>query len=76
MTRILFALLGAVALAAIATSGPAHAIKYYTGKNGNKITCTQQDCIDHCKNTGGRPAACPNACFRLINDRKASGECK
>lgn len=76
MTRILFALLGAVVLAAFATSGPAQAIKYYPGKNGTTITCTIDDCKEHCVKNGGRPAGCPPVCQRLINDRKASGECK
>lgn len=58
MTRILFALLGFVALAAVATSGPAHAIKFYTGKNGNKITCTFVDCVAYCRQTGGTAAGC------------------
>lgn len=75
-TRILFALLGAAVLAAVATSGPAHAIKFFKGKNGQTITCTFQDCVAYCRQTGGTAAGCPQACTRLINDRKASGECK
>jgi len=76
MTRILFALLGAALLAAVVTSGPAHAIKFFKGKNGQTITCTFQDCVDYCKQVGGRPAGCPGFCTKTINDRKASGECK
>lgn len=76
MTRTLFAVLAAVVLAAVATSGPAQAIKYYPGKNGTRITCTWDDCNEHCVKTGGKVRSCPAACTKLVNDRKASGECK
>jgi hypothetical protein len=76
MTRILFALLGATFLAAVATPEPAFAVKFFTGKNGAKITCTFEDCQETCIKAGGRVRLCPQYCTKTLNERKASGECK
>ena len=76
MTRLLLALVAAAALAAIATSGPAQAITFHKAKNGTTITCTWQDCVDYCKQVGGRVALCPAYCTKTIPQRKASGDCK
>jgi hypothetical protein len=75
MTRLLV-VTAVLALATAIIAEPAHAIKFYPGKNGTKITCTWQDCVDYCKQVGGSPNGCPSYCSKAITERKGSGECK
>jgi len=73
MTRFAFIPLAAALLALLACANPVEAAR---NKAGGIITCTVDNCMKACTSKGTNPGKCGKFCYRVINERKASGDCK
>lgn len=73
MTRTVFAIVSAAFVALLANAGPVEAAR---NKAGGIITCTVDACMAVCTRNGTNPGKCGKFCYRTINDRKSTGDCK
>jgi hypothetical protein len=73
MMRFVFIGLAAALLTLLACVDRVEAAR---NKAGGIITCTVDNCMKACTSKGTDPGKCGKYCYRVINDRKASGDCK